>query len=365
LDEAPGSKKHGRSSPWGKRALSALGWVVSAALVVFLFRRLLNADISHALALIRRAGFATAVIVLPYPIAMAIDTFTGGLLLDTLGQKARFRDLYSVRLSCEAVLLSLPLGTAFAESLNLFLWYRLCHVAPTQGIAAMVGRRWLLLRAHGFYVLLSALVGFRVLSEHSVALIHVRGLPWIVLASTLVPFGISAGMAATLETGSAARGLGKVLHRIPIGFVRAWTQKRTERFNEADVALGRVLKQGSGPIRRYTALLLFAWMMDSVETLLILRVLGVPIGFVEVFSFEAGLSLVRSMAFFVPAGLGVQDLGYLAFFTALGIPDALAVGAAFLLLKRTKELLWVCTGYSLLAWLRLKIAGVTPRGVRA
>jgi len=43
--------------------------------------------------------------------------------------------------------------------------------------------------------------------------------------------------------------------------------KRTERFNEADVALGRVLKQGPGPIRRYTVLLLLAWMMDSVETL--------------------------------------------------------------------------------------------------
>jgi uncharacterized membrane protein YbhN (UPF0104 family) len=77
---------------------------------------------------------------------------------------------------------------------------------------------------------------------------------------------------------------------------------------------------------------------------------------VQVFAFEAGLSLVRSTAFFVPAGLGVQDLGYLAFFTALGIPDALTLGTAFLLLKRTKELFWVTTGYGLLLWLRMKIA---------
>jgi uncharacterized membrane protein YbhN (UPF0104 family) len=61
------------------------------------------------------------------------------------------------------------------------------------------------------------------------------------------------------------------------------------------------------------------------------------------------------MAFFVPAGLGVQDLGYFAFFSALGVPDAMGVGAAFVLLKRTKELFWVCVGYTLLFGLRVKI----------
>src|SRR5438552_5633503 len=107
-----------------------------------LVRTLLRVDFTRALALVRRAGIATIVIALPYPIAMAIDSFTGWLLLGTLGQKPRFRDVYWVRLACEAVLLSLPLGTAFAESLNLFLLYRHCHVTPTQGIAVTVGKRW-------------------------------------------------------------------------------------------------------------------------------------------------------------------------------------------------------------------------------
>jgi hypothetical protein len=50
-----------------------------------------------------------------------------------------------------------------------------------------------------------------------------------------------------------------------------------------------------------------------------------------------------------PAGLGLQDLGYVTAFAALGIPDAANLGAAFILLKRTKELCWIGTGYSLLA----------------
>lgn len=352
----PSSKRHGRHSSRQRRLLSVLAWLASAVLVGLLVRALLRVDFVHALSLIRRAGIATVVIVLPYPTAMAIDTFTSSLLLRTLGDRVRFRDLYSVRLACEAVLISLPLGTAFAESLNLFFLYRSCHVAPTHGIAATVGKRWLLLRAHALYVALSAVVGYHVLSASSRALIHTDGLPFIVFVSGAVPFGIAAAMAATLEGGSAARWLGALMRRIPIDRVKHWSQKRSERFTETDAALARVLKQGRRPIRVYTGLLLSAWMMDSVETLLILRVLGVDIGFVEVFSFEAGLSLVRSTAFFVPAGLGVQDLGYLAFFTALGIPDALTVGTAFLLLKRTKELFWVCTGYGFLLSLRLKIA---------
>jgi uncharacterized membrane protein YbhN (UPF0104 family) len=352
----PASKRHGRAPSRQQRLLSALAWVASALLVGLLVRQLLHVDFAHALSLIRRAGIATVVIALPYPAAMAIDTFTGGLLLKMLGHRVRFRDLYSVRLACEAVLLSLPLGTAIAESLNLFLLYRRCHVAPTHAIAATVGKRWLLLRAHALYVALSAVVGYHVLSTTSRALIHTDGLPFIVFISGVVPFGLAAALAATFEGGSAARAFGSILRRIPIDWVKHWTQKRSERFTETDAALARVIKQGPRAIRTYTGLLLSAWFMDSIETLLILRVLGVDIGLVEVFAFEAGLSLVRSSAFFVPAGLGIQDLGYFAFFGALGIPDALAVGTAFVLLKRTKELFWVVTGYGLLLFLRMKIA---------
>jgi uncharacterized membrane protein YbhN (UPF0104 family) len=95
-------------------------------------------------------------------------------------------------------------------------------------------------------------------------------------------------------------------------------------------------------------MLLLGWLVESVETFVILRVLGAPLGFIEVFSFEAGLSLVRSLAFFAPAGVGVQDLGYIAFLQVVGLPDAGALAAAFVLLKRGKELVWVGVGYLLL-----------------
>jgi hypothetical protein len=49
----------------------------------------------------------------------------------------------------------------------------------------------------------------------------------------------------------------------------------------------------------------------------------------------------------------VQDLGYMAFLSALGsqsgaLGDAAALGAAFVILKRAKELFWVAVGYGVL-----------------
>jgi hypothetical protein len=95
------------------------------------------------------------------------------------------------------------------------------------------------------------------------------------------------------------------------------------------------------------------WLLESLETLVILRVLGAPLspflgGYAEVIAFEAGLALVRHTAFFAPAGLGVQDLGYIAFFHALGMPEASTLGAAFVVLKRAKEIVWIVIGYLLL-----------------
>jgi uncharacterized membrane protein YbhN (UPF0104 family) len=63
---------------------------------------------------------------------------------------------------------------------------------------------------------------------------------------------------------------------------------------------------------------------------------------------ETALILVRALAVPVPAGLGVQDAGYVLCLRALGVPDATTVGTAFVLLKRGKDLFWVVLGFVLL-----------------
>jgi len=59
------------------------------------------------------------------------------------------------------------------------------------------------------------------------------------------------------------------------------------------------------------------------------------------------LTLLRSVVFVIPSGLGIQDFGFLAFFKALAMQDYVVVGGAFVLLRRLKELLWYAAGYAL------------------
>jgi hypothetical protein len=57
--------------------------------------------------------------------------------------------------------------------------------------------------------------------------------------------------------------------------------------------------------------------------------------------------MVRSVAVLAPSGLGVVDLGYATVLRALGgEPGAVA---AFVLLRRAKEAVWVAAGYAILA----------------
>jgi len=56
--------------------------------------------------------------------------------------------------------------------------------------------------------------------------------------------------------------------------------------------------------------------------------------------------VLRSVGCFAPGGLGVQDLGYVAALGALGVPDAVTAGAAFVVMKRAKELAWALVGYA-------------------
>ena len=71
--------------------------------------------------------------------------------------------------------------------------------------------------------------------------------------------------------------------------------------------------------------------------------------FFSIASIEVLLSFLKNVVFVLPAGLGIQDVGYVSCLSALGVSDALTLGAAFSALKRGKELFWAAIGYALLA----------------
>ncbi|MBC8044043.1 MAG: flippase-like domain-containing protein [Rhizobacter sp.] len=342
-----------KASPW-LTVLKVAAVIVALAAFWSVFRKI---DVAKTFALILQLGWLLPLIIIPYGIFIVLDTFGWQAIFPVLERRTTFFKLMLVRFATEAILFSIPAGVALAESVKLFLLKKQFGIPIPEGVAGVIARKCLHGITQSIYVVLSVVLGFMVLQANSIKLIGVPHIAWIVLVVALGMLGIFAGITLLFFSGTAAERLHRLLMKIPIESVRKAVLSREEKFHEADRFLGEVKTLPKSRFILSTALLLAAWTMESVETYFILRLLGVELGFIDVMSFEATISLLKSVFFILPAGLGVQDLGYVTSLYAFGVPDAANVGAAFVVLKRTKELFWIAVGYGLL-WMM----GVRSRG---
>jgi uncharacterized membrane protein YbhN (UPF0104 family) len=92
---------------------------------------------------------------------------------------------------------------------------------------------------------------------------------------------------------------------------------------------------------------LAGWILEATETWAFLWALGAPVSFGDALAVEATVMLGRHVLVFLPGGLGVVELGYATFLVGTGA--SLDLCAAFVVMKRTRELLWVLAGYLLWA----------------
>jgi putative membrane protein len=111
------------------------------------------------------------------------------------------------------------------------------------------------------------------------------------------------------------------------------------------------LQRDRPALLRATSLHLLAWLTGIAETLLILRMMGVPAGTSPVGVAEAAVieslgMAARSAGFVVPGALGVQEAGFILVCDLFGIgPDS---AIALSMVKRVRELLVGLPG--LIAW---------------
>ena len=81
------------------------------------------------------------------------------------------------------------------------------------------------------------------------------------------------------------------------------------------------------------------WILGVVEVFLIMEFIGHPVSFAEAWMIECMVQLVRTITFFIPAGLGTQEGAFLIGVGALtGVPSA---GVATALVRRFRDLLWI------------------------
>ncbi|NMW21030.1 MAG: UPF0104 family protein [Chlorobiaceae bacterium] len=321
------------------------GLCLGTLLLVYLFRQV---DLQGAIGRISKIGFSSLFILLPYLALHLIETFAWIKLLPQSLASISFFKLLKIQIISETVSMTLPAGVAVGEPLRPFLCYRFLKIPLPAGVASVAVRRLMLGIAQGVYTLIGATAGFSLLQHASVRMLGFEGLGYIMVATGSAIFLFFLFLLMLLLNGKAAHNLHGLLMRIPFKRIKAWLIEKESGFLDTDEELKGYRGPFTGRLFMVMLFYILAWFTLAIESYIILTLLGVHISFIQVLAIDTAITLLRALFFFIPSGLGVQDLGYLAFFQALGMHDFLAYGGAFVLLRRFKEVLWYAAGYGVM-----------------
>jgi uncharacterized protein (TIRG00374 family) len=301
-------------------------------------------------ALLARLGVLGVLLsLLPQIAGIGLDTLAWRGTFAALGARVQRRGLLWTRLATDALALSLPGGAVLAEPLKVPLLQRRAKLETSTAIAGVLARKYLVLAAQSGWLAVSALLALFAFSRGA-AVAGTTGLQCLFMVG-LASFALAGAalfVRLGLSSGSLAMRMKSWLWRLPSRSLHQKLRCTETAFQHTDGKLalffaGRVAREV-----RLTFLFGCVWATEAAETYLLLRLLGVELDFGLVAMMEVTLTLLRNLAFLVPAGIGVQDLGYAFFLRGLGVSDATELSAAFALLKRGKELLLVAVGFGLL-----------------
>ena len=316
-------------------ALALLAWVLRSA------------DMGRALELVRGLGPWLPLLLVPNLFAILTEAGGWWLSFDRLGARPRFRGLVSVRVIGDALMLGLPSGVVLSETVQPWLLKRRCGVPTEHGIVATVARKFFVVVSHGLFLAVATILAWPLLERSSRGAIGRVGLPVLLLVVALVLVAVSLLLVTATALGQVADRLRRGLDRFVGRWMGSWLERNALRFQRTDDALARYFQKPWGLLPS-VLLYVLGWLIRSLETYLFLRLVGVDVPLSAAMVMETALILVRALAVPVPAGLGVQDLGYVLSLRALGVPDPTTLGAAFVLLKRGKDAFWIAAGFLLL-----------------
>lgn len=294
-----------------------------------------NTDMAGAFGLVSQVGWGVGSLLLIFFVAFLGDTLSWQITLRGVSLTvAWFFRFWVVRMVGEAFNNTLPAGGIGGEPVKAVLLNRHFHVAYAAGTASLFASKTVnLIALVGFLA-----IGFVFMLEEDRVPSQLQwggGLGLAVLACAIIAFfavqrfGVSSLSLRWLTNRLGGKRLSTAVAQV------VDVEKRFEEF----------YAQSPG---RFTAALLIAfavWAFSTIEIYAALNLLGHPISWTEAWIIEAAVQLVRAAAFFIPAGLGAVD-GTLLVLCSI-FTGAPAAGAAVVMLRRLRDILWICAGFSL------------------
>jgi hypothetical protein len=279
-----------------------------------------------------------------------------GMLLDALAWKELFpghlkiglASLYGPQIGAEAVLLSIPGGFAMADAIKIFLLKHRSHIPGGTVAASLIMRHWMLGITQLLFISSACLAGGIFTQDHIFSMNNHKNAV-VAAIGVLVAACVALGfIVKKLIQGTLARFIWKFFFRFKIPALRKHLKRFAPSIKQADLHFAEAGRQKKIYLAAVFFLYAIHWFMDAGETLLVAAALGFHISFVNVLLTEAVLSALRLGVFFLPSGVVVKDIGYVALFSSMNISVTTAQIAAFVVVKRIVLLFCIAVGYAAL-----------------
>lgn len=294
-----------------------LGFVVGVALAVALFRVFGTNSIGPAFGTLGWAGFAVIV------------AFQAGLIVLT------------------GIAWWLLVRGEADVSLWQFVWGRLIRDAASQALplsqlgGMVLGTRALAIAGTPAALATASLIvdiGIELAGMVFYALIGLALLCWLRPASGLI--GPIAAVLAVMAMMAAAFVAVQVRgSRLVGGWLARLTARWTGRRAQHAFGLPQAIRQihaGLANLALAWSVHLVCWMLTAVQMWLTLRFMDIPIGFAKVVVIDSLTFGIRTIAFFVPSGIGVQEGAFILLGELFGMGAQTAL--ALSLVRRARDL---------------------------
>ncbi len=321
--------------------LRAAPLLTGALLLLYVFR---NFDLNGTAVRISDIGALAPLLLAFYFIGSLCDTVAWRFILHGSAGSIPFFRLLMIHIAGESFYRFLPAGVVVGESVKIVLVKRYSSLGTPEIVSSLLLRKLFMGIAQSLYIGLAVLAGIIIFGSSLSEIMTSVGLALSI--SLLLLFGIMGYFLSMGRLGSVLFGL---LRKIPVPALEQFLDAQKDSFLETD----RVIK-GSIDRRKKEGLIaclffFFGWVTEMLETWAILSAVQAPVAIGSIMVLEPIVSMVRSIAFIVPAGIGVMDAGYSAAFQGIDTVSAGTFIAAFLIIKRIKELFWVIVGVILAA----------------
>lgn len=248
-------------------------------------------------------------------------------------QKKFLRQLFIVYLAADALNMTIPSANLAGEPVKVLL------LKNQMSIEKLITSITLYKMVDFFSMTIFLTIGLLVQS----LFFHLPGL-WV-WGGAVVAFGMAMGSVLLffLQKNGFFSPLTSLLDRF------SWTKnlgKKLSLLNESNQEIHAFFDQHRARIWLATAIHFLAWTGGAVEIFIFLKLIGHPASFAAALVIETFSLFINNVAFFVPGRLGVIEGGRVVLFHALGYP--LAAGLAYSLVRRSRELLWIAAGFTVL-----------------